>query len=77
MDVGELRQQLLNCSDGALEDFMYDSLGSKVDTLSLTALFQQLEKLAVVEVEETVYNALNSEDNTLSLTNLVGQIKEH
>jgi hypothetical protein len=51
-DVDELRHQLLNCPDTALKEFMYDSLGSKVDTLSLTDLFKQLEKLAVVEVDE-------------------------
>ena len=54
MDVGELRQQLLNCADGPLEVFMYNSLGCKVDTLSETDLLKQLEKLAVVEVEEAV-----------------------
>ena len=76
--IGELRQQLLNCADGAFEDFMYDSLSSKVNTLSLTDLFQQLEELAVVMVDEdtkqvqkqtvvpevgkAVYDALGSED---------------
>ena len=34
MDVGELRQQLLNCADGPLEAAMYNALGSKIDTLS-------------------------------------------
>ena len=50
MDVGELRQQLLNCADGPLEAAMYDALGSKVDTLSETDLLEELEKLAVEEV---------------------------
>ena len=93
MDIGDLRQQLLNCADGAFEDFMYDSLSSKVDTLSLTDLFQQLKELAVVvvdedtkhvqnqtvvsEVEKAVYDALDSEDNTPSLTDLIGQNEEH
>jgi hypothetical protein len=54
MDVGELRQQLLNCADGALETLMYDSLGSQVDTLSQTDLFKQLEELAVVVVRKDV-----------------------
>ena len=52
MDVGELRQQLLNCADGALEPLMYNSLGGKVDTLSQTDLVKQLEQLAVVVGEE-------------------------
>ena len=47
MDVRELRQQLLNCVDGHLEATMYDTLGSKVDTLSETDLLEELEKLAV------------------------------
>ena len=92
MDIGELRQQLSNCADGALEDFMYDSLGSKVDTISLTDLFQQLEELAVVvvnedtkqvqkqtvvpEVEKAVYDALDSENDTLYPTDVIRQIKE-
>jgi hypothetical protein len=50
MDVGELRQQLLNSADGPLEAAMYDALGSKVDTLSQTDLLDKLEKLAVVQV---------------------------
>ena len=54
MDVRELRQQLLNCVEGALEDLMYDSLGSKVDTLSQTNLIKQLEELAVVVMVEDV-----------------------
>jgi hypothetical protein len=54
MDVGELRQQLLNCADGALETLMYNSLGSQVDTLSQTDLFKQLEELAVVVVGKDV-----------------------
>jgi hypothetical protein len=54
MDVGELRQQLLNCTDGPLEASMYDALGSKVDTLSQTDLLEELEKLAVVGVVAVV-----------------------
>jgi hypothetical protein len=34
MNDRELRQQLLNCTDGPLEATMYDTPGSKVDTLS-------------------------------------------
>ena len=67
---------------------MYDSLGSKVDTLSLTNLFQQLEKLAMVavdedrkqtvpRVQEAVYDAPGSEDDILSQSKLIGQIEEH
>ena len=71
----------MNCQDRAL--------GSKVDTLSLTDLFHQLEKLVVVEVEEdrkqtvvpqveeAVCDAHGSEDNNLSQSDLLGQIKEH
>ena len=92
MDIGDFRQQLLNWADGALEDFMYDALGSSVDTLSLTDMFQQLEELAVVvvdedmkqvqtqtvvpEVEKTVYDALDSKDDTLFPTDVIGQFKE-
>ena len=54
MDVGEFRQQLLNCADRALEAIMYDFLGSKVDTLSQTDLFKQLEELTVVVVGKDV-----------------------
>ena len=59
MDVGELRQQLLNCADGALEPLMYNSLGGKVDTLSQTDLVKQLEQLAVVVGEEVNLDVRN------------------
>jgi hypothetical protein len=50
MDVRELRQRLLNCTDGHLEAAMYDALGSKIDTLSETDMMEELEKLAVEEI---------------------------
>jgi hypothetical protein len=34
IDDRELRQELLNCAVGPLEDMMYDTLGAKVDSLS-------------------------------------------
>jgi hypothetical protein len=49
MDERELRQELLNCAVGPLEDVMYDTLGGKVDSLSETDLLGELEKLAMVK----------------------------
>jgi hypothetical protein len=49
MDDRELRQKLMNCVVGPLELFMYNSLGSKLDTLSEPDLMEELEKLAVVK----------------------------
>ena len=46
MEVRELRQQLLNSTDGPLEAAMYDALGSKTDTISETDMMEELEKLA-------------------------------
>ena len=69
MDVGELRQQLLNCADGALEPLMYNSLGGKVDTLSQTDLVKQLEQLAVVVVGEDVKQMVVPTVEMLPLSN--------
>jgi hypothetical protein len=49
MDNRELRQQLMNCVVGPLELIMYNSLGSKLDTLSEPDLLEELKKLAVVK----------------------------
>ena len=49
MDDRELKQQMLNCAVGPLENIMYNSLGSKLDTLSETDLMEELEKLAVMK----------------------------
>ena len=49
MDDRELRQQLLNCAVGPLEQIMYRALGSKLDTLSEFDLMEELERLAVVK----------------------------
>ena len=49
LDDRELRQELLNCAVGPLEDRMYNTLGTKVDTLSETDLMKELEKLALVK----------------------------
>jgi hypothetical protein len=54
MDERELRQRLLNCAVGPLEDIMYDTLGSKVDTLSETYLMEELERLTVVKTVAVV-----------------------
>jgi hypothetical protein len=48
MDSRELRQQLMNCVVGPMEMIMYNSLGSKLDSLSEPDLLKELEKLAVV-----------------------------
>jgi hypothetical protein len=67
MDERELRQQLLNCAVGPLEDVMYDALGSKLDTLSESDLMEELEKLAVVKIVAVVqavnYPAMIFEEN--------------
>ena len=49
IDDRELRQELLNCAVGPLEDMMYDTLGAKVDSLSEADLLNELEKLAAVK----------------------------
>jgi hypothetical protein len=49
MDSRELRQQLMNCVVGPMELIMYNSLGSKLDSLSEPDLLKELEKLAVVK----------------------------
>jgi hypothetical protein len=49
MDDRELRQQLLNCAVGPLEQIMYRALGSKLDTLSEFDLMEELERLALVK----------------------------
>jgi hypothetical protein len=54
MDERELRQELLNCALGPLEDVMYDTLGGKVDSLSETDLLDELEKLATVKTGTVV-----------------------
>jgi hypothetical protein len=62
MDERELRQELLNCAVGPLEDVMYDTLGGKIDSLSETDLLDELEKLATVktgtEVQAVDYPAM-------------------
>ena len=57
MDNRELRQQLLSCIDGTLEDAMYDALGNKINTSSKTDMMTELGELAVDEqftVEEII-----------------------
>jgi hypothetical protein len=49
MDSRELKQQLMNCVIGPMEMIMYNSLGSKLDSLSEPDLFKELEKLAVMK----------------------------
>jgi hypothetical protein len=62
MDEMELRQELLNCAVGPLEDMMYNILGGKVDSVSETDLLDELEKLATVktgtEVQAVDYPAM-------------------
>jgi hypothetical protein len=62
IDERELRQELLNCAVGPLEDLMYDALGAKVDSLSEPDLLVELEKLATVktgtEVQAMDYPAM-------------------
>jgi hypothetical protein len=48
IDSRDLRQGLLNCAVGPLEDIMYDTLGAKVDTLSEADLLDELGKNATV-----------------------------
>ena len=50
MDVWELRHQLLDYTDGPLEDDMYNALGIKIGTLSETEMMEELENLAVEEI---------------------------
>jgi hypothetical protein len=47
MDERELRQELLNCAVGPLDNVMYDTLGGKVDSLFETDLLDELETLAM------------------------------
>jgi hypothetical protein len=68
MDVKELRQQLLNCTDGPLEAAMYDALGSKINTISETDMMEELGKLAVEEelaVEEIIAVVRNMNNSTM------------
>jgi hypothetical protein len=64
IDDRELRQELLNCAVGPLEDMMYDTLGGKVDSLSEADLLDELEKLATVktgtEVQAEDYPAMKN-----------------
>ena len=68
MDERELRQQLLNCAVGPLENIMYNALGSKLDTLSESDLMEELAKLAVVKsiavVQAVHYPAMISKENS-------------
>ena len=68
MDDRELRQQLLNCPVGPLEQIMYKALGSKLDTLSESDLMEELERLAVVKsialVQAVNYPAMIYVENT-------------
>jgi hypothetical protein len=57
LDYSEVRQHLLSCIDGTLEDAMNDALGYKINTSSVTDMMTELGKLAVHEpftVEEIV-----------------------
>ena len=47
----ELRQELLNCAEGPFEDVMYDTLGTKVDSLSEADLLYELEILATLKTD--------------------------
>ena len=72
MDERELRQELLNCAVGPLEDVMYNTLGGKVDSLSETDLLDELEKLATVktgtEVQAVDYPARITLSSSQQLT---------
>ena len=48
IDGRELRQELLNCAVGPLEEMMYDTLGEHVDLLSEADLLDELGQIAIV-----------------------------
>ena len=53
-DADQLRDQLLNCLDTALQVVVYRALGSNVDTITQADLLTVIELLAVEEVEKIV-----------------------
>ena len=62
----------MNCPDTALKEAVYDTLGSTVDTISLTDLFKQFEKLAVVMVDEDMKQTVVSQVEILPLYGQIG-----
>jgi hypothetical protein len=48
IDSRELRQKLLNCTVGPLEEVMYKTLGAKVDSLPEADLLDELGKIAMI-----------------------------
>ena len=48
-DANELRDQLLNCPDTALQKIAYRALGDDVDTITLANLLTVIEFFGVVE----------------------------
>jgi hypothetical protein len=64
IDDRELRQDLLNCAVGPLEDMMYDTLGARVDSLSEADLLDELEKIATektgTEVQAEDHHAMKN-----------------
>ena len=79
IDDRELRQELLNCAVGPLEEMMYDTLGAKVDSLSEADLLDELGKIATVktstEVQEKDHRAMeNPVKSTLAMGNITNMI---
>jgi hypothetical protein len=79
IDDRELRQELLNCAVGPLEDMMYDTLGVKVDSLSEADLLDELGKIATVktgtEVQAEDHRAMeNPVESTLAMKNITNMV---
>jgi hypothetical protein len=79
IDDRELRQELLNCAVGPLEDMMYNTLGAKVDSLSEADLLDELGKIATVEtgteVQAKDHRAMgNPVESTLAMENITNMV---
>jgi hypothetical protein len=78
-DSRELRQELLNCTVGPLEEVMYKTLGAKVDHLPEADLLDELRMLAMVksrtEVQVEAHHAMeNPNESTLTKGNTTYKI---
>jgi hypothetical protein len=79
IDTRELRQELLNCAVGPLEEMMYNTLGAKVDLLSKADLLDELGKIATVrtgtEVQAEDHRVMeNPVESTLAMKNITDMV---
>jgi hypothetical protein len=79
IDDRELRQELLNCAVGPLEDMIYDTLGAKVDSLSEADILDEVGKIATVktgtQVQAEDHRAVeNPVESTLAKENITNMV---